>query len=177
MYTHYARDRGWKVEDIAFSPGTMGGFKDVTFGTSGDGVWQHLRYESGGHRVQRVPETEQQGRIHTSSATVAVLPAPDAVQVDITESDIEWERMPASSAWARKAINHKKHKGKNTRRTKEKTGEERQRAGPSTTRPPSSNGYLLFVSSCLCLLCSPLCAFCGMSSRPVMSEVWTVRRL
>src|SRR5204863_9195906 len=55
MYTHYARDMGWKVEDIAFSHGTMGGFKEVIFGISGDGVWQHLRYERGGHRVQRVP--------------------------------------------------------------------------------------------------------------------------
>src|SRR5437763_1915647 len=98
MYTHYARDQGWKVEDIAFSPGTMGGFKDVIFSLSGEGVWQHLRYESGGHRVQRVPVTETQGRIHTSAATVAVLPEPDAVQVDIKESDIEWERMRAGGA-------------------------------------------------------------------------------
>jgi peptide chain release factor 1 len=98
MYTHYARDQGWKVEDIAFSPGTMGGFKDVIFSVSGEGVWQHLRYESGGHRVQRVPVTETQGRIHTSAATVAVLPEPDDVQVDIKESDIEWERMRAGGA-------------------------------------------------------------------------------
>ncbi len=98
MYTHYARDMGWKVEDIAFSPGTMGGFKDVTFSLSGDGVWQQLRYESGGHRVQRVPETETQGRIHTSAATVAVLPEPDDVQIDIKDSDIEWERMRAGGA-------------------------------------------------------------------------------
>src|SRR5438477_11668996 len=98
MYTHYARDQGWKVEEIAFSPGTMGGFKDVIFSLSGEGVWQHLRYESGGHRVQRVPVTETQGRIHTSAATVAVLPEPDAVQVDIKDSDIEWERMRAGGA-------------------------------------------------------------------------------
>src|SRR5437764_8687628 len=55
MYTHYARDMGWKVEDIAFSHGTMGGFKEVIFGISGDGVWQHVRHESGGPRAQRVP--------------------------------------------------------------------------------------------------------------------------
>src|SRR5438552_440153 len=55
MYTHYARDRGWRVEEIAFSPGEQGGFKDVTVGVSGDGVYRDLRYESGGHRVQRVP--------------------------------------------------------------------------------------------------------------------------
>jgi peptide chain release factor 1 len=98
MYTHYARDQGWKVEDISHSPGTMGGFKEVIFSVSGDEVWQHLRYESGGHRVQRVPETEQQGRIHTSAATVAVMPEPDDVQVEIKESDIEWERMRAGGA-------------------------------------------------------------------------------
>src|SRR5437764_8287742 len=74
MYTHYARDRGWKVEDIAFSPGEHGGFKEVTFGITGDDVYRDLRYESGGHRVQRVPKTETQGRIHTSAATVAVMP-------------------------------------------------------------------------------------------------------
>src|SRR5204863_8986040 len=58
MYTHYARDRGWKVEDISFSPGEQGGFKDMVFGLTGDGVYRELRYESGGHRVQRVPTTE-----------------------------------------------------------------------------------------------------------------------
>src|SRR4051812_41918898 len=98
MYTHYARDQGWKVEDIGFSPGTAGGFKDVIFSVSGDGVYRHLKYESGGHRVQRVPATEQQGRIHTSAATVAVMPEPDAVQVDIKDADIEWERMRAGGA-------------------------------------------------------------------------------
>ena len=77
MYTHNARDMGWKVEDISFSPGEHGGFKEVVFSISGDDAYAHLRYESGGHRVQRVPETEQQGRIHTSAATVAVMPEPD----------------------------------------------------------------------------------------------------
>ena len=86
MYTHYARDHGWKVEDISFSPGEQGGFKEVVFSVSGDDVYQHLRYESGGHRVQRVPKTETQGRIHTSAATVAVLPEPDEVQVEIKDS-------------------------------------------------------------------------------------------
>jgi peptide chain release factor 1 len=98
MYTHYARDQGWKVEDISFSPGEQGGFKEVVFGVSGDDVFQHLRYESGGHRVQRVPKTEQQGRIHTSAATVAVMPEPDEVQVEIRQQDIEWERMRAGGA-------------------------------------------------------------------------------
>jgi peptide chain release factor 1 len=98
MYTRYARDQGWKVEDIEFSPGEHGGFKEVVFGVTGDGVYQHLRYESGGHRVQRVPKTEQQGRIHTSAATVAVLPEPDEVQIEIRPEDIEWERMRAGGA-------------------------------------------------------------------------------
>jgi peptide chain release factor 1 len=98
MYTHYARDQGWKVEDIEFSPGEHGGFKEIVFGVSGDGVYQQLRYESGGHRVQRVPKTEQQGRIHTSAATVAVLAEPDEVQIEIRPEDIEWEKMRAGGA-------------------------------------------------------------------------------
>jgi peptide chain release factor 1 len=98
MYVHYARDQGWRVEDISFSPGEQGGFKEVVFGISGEGVYQHLRYESGGHRVQRVPKTEQQGRIHTSAATVAVLPEPDEVQIEIRDQDIEWEKMRAGGA-------------------------------------------------------------------------------
>ncbi len=98
MYTHYARDQGWKVEDISFSPGEQGGYKEVVFGVSGEGVYRSLRYESGGHRVQRVPKTEQQGRIHTSAATVAVLAEPDSVQIDVKDQDIEWERMRAGGA-------------------------------------------------------------------------------
>jgi peptide chain release factor 1 len=98
MYQHYATDRGWKIEEIGFSPGEQGGFKEVTFSVKGDGVYQDLRYEAGGHRVQRVPKTEQQGRIHTSAATVAVLPEPDEVQVDIKDQDIEWEKMRAGGA-------------------------------------------------------------------------------
>jgi peptide chain release factor 1 len=98
MYTHYARDQGWKVEEISFSPGEQGGFKEIVFTVTGDDVYQQLRYESGGHRVQRVPKTEQQGRIHPSAATVAVLPEPDEVQIEIREQDLEWERMRAGGA-------------------------------------------------------------------------------
>ncbi|MDB5308859.1 MAG: peptide chain release factor 1 [Gemmataceae bacterium] len=98
MYSRYARTKGWTVEEIAYSPGEAGGFKEVTFGIEGDGVFQVLRYESGGHRVQRVPKTETQGRIHTSLATVAVLPEPDDVQVTINPGDIEWETMRAGGA-------------------------------------------------------------------------------
>ena len=98
MYTHYARDQGWKVEAISFSAGEAGGFKEASFSVAGDGVYRHLRYESGGHRVQRVPKTETQGRIHTSAATVAVLPEPDATQVEVKDQEIEWERMRAGGA-------------------------------------------------------------------------------
>lgn len=98
MYTHFARDKGWKVEEISFSPGEQGGFKEVVVSVTGDEVFQDLRYECGGHRVQRVPKTETQGRIHTSAATVAVLPEPDDVQVDVKDADIEWERMRAGGA-------------------------------------------------------------------------------
>jgi peptide chain release factor 1 len=98
MYDHYARDQGWKVEVISFSPGEAGGFKEIVFTVSGEGCYQHLRYESGGHRVQRVPATETQGRIHTSAATVAVLPEPDETQIEIRDQDIEWERMRAGGA-------------------------------------------------------------------------------
>jgi peptide chain release factor 1 len=98
MYTHYARDRGWKVEDISFSPGEAGGYKEIVFSVAGDGAYRELRFESGGHRVQRVPKTETQGRIHTSAATVAVLPEPDNVQVEVKDAEIEWERMRAGGA-------------------------------------------------------------------------------
>lgn len=91
------RERGWRVEEIAFSPGEAGGFKEAVFSVSGDGVYQDLRYESGGHRVQRVPKTETQGRIHTSAATVAIMPEPDETQVEIRQQDIEWERMRAGA--------------------------------------------------------------------------------
>jgi peptide chain release factor 1 len=98
MYAHYARDMGWQVETISFSPGEAGGFKEIIFSVTGEGAFQHLRYESGGHRVQRVPATEAQGRIHTSAATVAVLPEPDETQIEVKDSDVEWERMRAGGA-------------------------------------------------------------------------------
>jgi len=88
MYTKYAEDRKWKVEPLSFSPAEMGGFREVIFGIKGEGVWSELGYEAGGHRVQRVPQTESQGRIHTSAATVAVLPEPQEVDIQINPNDV-----------------------------------------------------------------------------------------
>jgi peptide chain release factor 1 len=88
MYTRYATDHGWKLEELDFSPTDMGGFREIIVGIKGTGVWSELGYESGCHRVQRVPETEAQGRIHTSAATVAVLPEPEDVDVPINPDDV-----------------------------------------------------------------------------------------
>jgi peptide chain release factor 1 len=88
MYTRYADTKRWKVEQLDFSASDMGGFREVIFGIKGEGVWAELGYEGGGHRVQRVPETESQGRIHTSAATVAVLPEPEEVDIEIDPDDV-----------------------------------------------------------------------------------------
>ena len=88
MYIRYAEGRKWKVENLSFSTTEKGGFREVIFGVKGSGVWSELGYEGGGHRVQRVPETESQGRIHTSAATVAVLPEPEEVDIQINPEDV-----------------------------------------------------------------------------------------
>jgi peptide chain release factor 1 len=88
MYTRYATDHGWKVEDLDFGPTDRGGFREIIFGINGAGVWSQFGYESGCHRVQRVPETEAQGRIHTSAATVAVLAEPEEVDIQINPEDV-----------------------------------------------------------------------------------------
>ncbi len=88
MYLHYAESRHWKVEQLEFSAAEMGGLKEAILGIKGDGVWAELGYEGGGHRVQRVPETESQGRIHTSAATVAVLPEPEEIEIEIAPDDV-----------------------------------------------------------------------------------------
>ncbi len=88
MYVKYADNRRWKVEQLDFSPSDMGGLREVIFNVRGEGVWSELGYEGGGHRVQRVPETESQGRIHTSAATVAVLPEPEEVDIQINPGDV-----------------------------------------------------------------------------------------
>ncbi len=98
MYQRYASQRGWRFEVMDVSETGLGGFKEATASISGRDVFLRLKFESGVHRVQRVPETEGSGRIHTSAATVAVLPEPDEVQVEIREQDLEWERMRAGGA-------------------------------------------------------------------------------
>ncbi len=89
MYCRYADSRGWKVENLSSSESPAGGFKEICFLVSGDDVYRSMKYESGTHRVQRVPVTEAAGRIHTSAATVAVLPEAEEVDVHIDPSDIE----------------------------------------------------------------------------------------
>ena len=87
MYRHHAENRRWKVEVLSASPTELGGFKEISLGLEGEGVFRELRYESGGHRVQRVPETEAKGRIHTSAATVAVMAEPEDVEINLKPDD------------------------------------------------------------------------------------------
>lgn len=98
MYIKYCELKGWKTEITSLTEGSSGGFKEVIFTVSGDGVYGILKYESGVHRVQRVPATETQGRVHTSAATVAVLPEAEEVDVDINPADIEMQTARSSGA-------------------------------------------------------------------------------
>ena len=88
MYSHYAEKMGWKTEVLNSSAIGIGGFKEIVFSVTGNNVYGHLKYEAGTHRVQRVPETEKQGRVHTSTSTVIVLPEAEEVDVKIEASDI-----------------------------------------------------------------------------------------
>jgi peptide chain release factor 1 len=98
MYNLYAEARRWKVEIINANQTDLGGFKEVSFLIEGDGAYSRLKYESGVHRVQRVPETESQGRVHTSTVTVAVLPEADDVEIEIDEKDLKTDVFRASGA-------------------------------------------------------------------------------
>src|SRR6185436_11089776 len=91
MYQRYAERQGWKMETLSSSPTGIGGFKEIIFSVSGTGAYGRLRFESGVHRVQRVPETEASGRIHTSTATVAVLPEVEEVEVGLNPGDLQIE--------------------------------------------------------------------------------------
>ncbi|MGV2978252.1 peptide chain release factor 1 [Roseibium alexandrii] len=98
MYQRYAELRGWKVEILSASEGEVGGFKEVIASFSGENVFARLKFESGVHRVQRVPATESGGRIHTSAATVAVLPQAENVDIDVQDSDLRIDTFRASGA-------------------------------------------------------------------------------
>ncbi len=98
MYARYAESKGWKVDMISMSESDLGGYKEVIASITGKGVFARLKYESGVHRVQRVPATEASGRIHTSAATVAVLPEAEEVDIDIRPEDIRIDTMRASGA-------------------------------------------------------------------------------
>ena len=98
MYAKYCEMKGWAVAVSSVSEGTSGGFKEIIFTVTGDNVYGTLKYESGVHRVQRVPQTEAQGRVHTSAATVAVLPEADEFDVEINEGEIRWDTFRSSGA-------------------------------------------------------------------------------
>jgi peptide chain release factor 1 len=98
LYRRYFESRRWKVEDLDVATSEIGGFKEVVFAVEGDGAWRRLQFESGGHRVQRVPKTEAQGRIHTSAATVAVLPEAEEVDVQVRPDDLRIDTMRAGGA-------------------------------------------------------------------------------
>lgn len=98
MYSMYAARQGWKTEVLSENPTELGGFREISFGVEGEGVYAKLKYESGVHRVQRVPETESQGRIQTSTVTVAVLPEVEEVDVDINPADLTIQTFRSSGA-------------------------------------------------------------------------------
>jgi peptide chain release factor 1 len=98
LYSRYAQDKGFAVETYSSSPTGLGGYKEVIFAISGAGAYKHFKYESGVHRVQRVPETEASGRVHTSTSTVAVMPEVDDVEIDINPADLRIDTFRASGA-------------------------------------------------------------------------------
>lgn len=98
MYQKYAESKGWQLSVSSFSEGASGGYKEIIFNLSGEGVYGTMKYESGVHRVQRVPATETQGRVHTSAATVAVLPEAEEFDVEIHEGEIRWDTFRSGGA-------------------------------------------------------------------------------
>lgn len=98
MYAAYAQKRGWRTEIVGLNETELGGFKEVSFLIDGEGAYSRLKFESGAHRVQRVPETETQGRIHTSAATVAIMPEAEEVEVDIDPKDLQIDTFRSSGA-------------------------------------------------------------------------------
>lgn len=98
MYSRYCENKGWKIAVTSFTEGAAGGFKEIILSVTGENVYGTLKYESGVHRVQRVPATETQGRVHTSAATVAVLPEADEFDVVINEGEIKWDTFRSGGA-------------------------------------------------------------------------------
>ncbi|MDE6812960.1 MAG: peptide chain release factor 1, partial [Duncaniella sp.] len=98
MYVKYCESKGWNVAVTSFSEGAAGGFKEIVMAVTGENVYGTMKYESGVHRVQRVPATETQGRVHTSAATVAVLPEAEAFDVEINEGEIKWDTFRSGGA-------------------------------------------------------------------------------
>lgn len=98
MYVKFCESKGWKIAVSSFNEGAAGGFKEIIFSVTGEKVYGTLKYESGVHRVQRVPATETQGRVHTSAATVAVLPEADEFDVEINEGEIKWDTFRSGGA-------------------------------------------------------------------------------
>ena len=98
MYTRYCESKGWKTEVSSFTEGTSGGYKEMIFTVTGDNVYGTMKYESGVHRVQRVPQTETQGRVHTSAATIAVLPEAEEFDVELNPADIDFHTARSSGA-------------------------------------------------------------------------------
>jgi len=99
MYTRYAEKKGWRIELMNSNESEQGGFKEVIMKVDGDGVYGHMKFESGGHRVQRVPETESQGRVHTSACTVVVMPEiPESEAIEINKADLKVDTFRASGA-------------------------------------------------------------------------------
>jgi peptide chain release factor 1 len=98
MYQRYAQEHGWKLEVESESEGEMGGYKEIIASITGEGVFGRMKFESGVHRVQRVPQTEAQGRIHTSAATVAVLPEPEDIDIEVNDADIRIDTYRSSGA-------------------------------------------------------------------------------
>ncbi len=109
MYTMYAEAQGFKTEVLSSNPTELGGYKEVSFEITGDGAYSRFKFESGVHRVQRVPETESQGRIQTSTATVAVLPEADEVEFEINQSELKIDTFRSSGAGGQHGLRHPHH--------------------------------------------------------------------
>lgn len=134
MYSRLVENRGWKMEVMESNASDLGGFKEITFSVTGEGAYHQLQFESGGHRVQRVPETEAQGRIHTSAATVAVLPEASAVEIDIRDDDLQIDTMRPAARAARRSTRPRVPSASHTCRPESSSSARTRRASTRTRR-------------------------------------------